>query len=68
MRAALVPAGIPMLESRHWSLAEYRAVQDAFTDAHSPNDEPKVPYPNIEDFRKFKREWKQKQDAMNGNQ
>ena len=67
MIAALAPAGFAPSEVKRWSLSEYRAVQDAYSDAHSKSDEPKVPYPDIEDFRKFKRQWKQKQEAVNGN-
>ncbi len=66
MIAALAPAGFPPSEVKHWSLSEYRAVQDAFHDAYGKDDEPKVPYPDIEDFRDFKKKWKQKQEAVSG--
>lgn len=65
MIASLSPAGFPPSEVKHWSLSEYRAVQDAFNDAHEKDEEPKVPYPDIEDFRKFKRQWAQKSETVN---
>ena len=67
MIASLAPAGFPPSEVKHWSLSEYRAVQDAFSDAYEKDEEPKVPYPDIEDFRTFKRQWAQKQEAVNGS-
>lgn len=68
MIASLAPAGFGPGEVKRWSLSEYRAVRDAFDETYSKQDEPKVPYPDIEDFRSFKKQWQQKQERLNGNQ
>ena len=65
MIAALAPAGFSPFEVKQWSLSEYRAVQDAYSDANPKSGEPKVPYPPIDDFLSFKRKWQKKKEPLN---
>ena len=62
MRAALqAGAQVSLSESGRWSLGQYRAVQKASEEAFGDEGESGVPFPSIEEHRKFKREYGKRQ-------
>lgn len=57
MITLMAPAGFAPSEVGRWTLATFKAVQAAFSDAYGDTEQAKyqAPFPPIDDHREFKR-------------